>query len=93
MDVMIDSSYSAHSKLVFNASGLFLAVANRIKSSDLPTAVTVVLAANYSAYTFRDKAEVFTLADNSKQYKVFLHQTGIRLSVIIKEDGTVVCEQ
>jgi hypothetical protein len=93
MDVMIDSSYSAHRKLVFDASGLFLAVANRIKSSDLPVAVTAILASTYSAYTFRDKAELFTLADNSKQYRIFLHQTGIRLSVIIKEDGTVVCEQ
>ncbi|MFZ4546783.1 MAG: PepSY-like domain-containing protein [Bacteroidales bacterium] len=93
MNVMIDSSYSAHRKLVFDASGLFLAYANRIKTNDLPTAVAAVLASNYSAYTLRDKAEVYTLADKSKQYRVFMYQTGIRLSAFIKEDGTVVCEQ
>ena len=64
-----------------------------VKKSDLPTAVTAVLASNYSAYTLRDKAEVYTVTDNSKQYRVFLHQANLRISVIIKEDGTEVCEQ
>ncbi|MEI8046572.1 MAG: PepSY-like domain-containing protein [Bacteroidota bacterium] len=93
IDVMIDSSYNSHRKLIFDASGLFLAVANRIKGADLPATVTAALTANYSAYTDREKAELFTLVDGSKQYRIFMHQNKLRLSVIIKEDGTVVCEQ
>jgi hypothetical protein len=93
INVMINVSDSLHHKLVFDASGLFIALAHRIKSADLPAIVSANVTANYSAYTLRKKAEVLTLSDNSKLYKVYLHQDMIRLSVIFKEDGTVVCEQ
>jgi hypothetical protein len=92
INVMIDASDSLHHKLVFDASGLFLALANRIKSADLPAAVTATLNANYPAYTFREKSEILTLADNSKRYKVYLHKGQLHVSVILLEDGTVVCE-
>lgn len=93
INVMINASDSLHHKLVFDASGQFIALAHRIKSADLPAAVSANVVANYSSYTFREKAELLTLADNSKQYRVFLHNGNIHLSVILKEDGTVVCEQ
>jgi hypothetical protein len=93
MNVMIDSSYSAHHKLIFDASGLFLAQAHRMLSAGLPATVVAALATNYAAYTLRDKAELLTLADGTKQYRVFLHLNQVRLSVVFSEDGTVVCEQ
>ena len=93
INVMIEASDSLHQKLVFDASGLFLAVAHRIKAADLPAAVSATLTAGYPTYTKREKAELLTLADNSKQYRVFLHGTSAHLSIILKEDGTVVCEQ
>ncbi len=93
LDVMIDSSNSVHRKLIFDASGLFLARASRVNSSDLPAAVSSALTLTYSTYTLRGKAEMFILSDNSKEYRVFLHLNQIRLSVILKEDGTIVCEQ
>lgn len=93
INVMIDASDSLHHKLVFDASGQFIALAHRIKIADLPAAVSSNVTANYSAYTLREKAELLTLADSSKQYRVFLHNGTSHLSVILKEDGTVVCEQ
>ena len=93
INVMINSSDSLHHKLVFDASGLFIALAHRIKSEDLPSAVTSALTANYPAYTSRLKAEVLTLADNSKRYIVYMHDITAHKSVLFKEDGTVICEQ
>ncbi|MEI6059491.1 MAG: hypothetical protein WCR72_02230 [Bacteroidota bacterium] len=93
MNVMIDSSYSVHHKLIFDASGVFLAQAHRFNSSDLPAAVAATLASGFSAYTLREKAELYVLADMSKEYRVFLHLNGIHLSAVLKEDGTLVCQQ
>lgn len=93
INVMIDASDSLHHKLVFDASGLFLALAHRMETADLPATVSTTITTNYPTYTKREKAELLTLADNSKQYRLFLHGTAAHLSVIIKEDGTVICEQ
>jgi len=93
IEVMIDSSQTGHMKLVFNSSGVFLAIAGRIEYTALPETVSVAIAANYSSYTPRHRAEVFTMADGSKQYKVFLLLSTTRISVVINEEGVVVCEQ
>lgn len=93
MNVMIDSSFSAHYKLIFDASGTYLALAHRISATGLPSAITTVLSTTYSTYTLREKAETLTLADNTIQYRVYLYLDSSRLSVILTEDGTVVCEQ
>jgi hypothetical protein len=93
INVMIESSDTLHHKLVFDASGLFIALAHRIKSADLPALVSANVTANYSTYTLRKKAELLTLTDGSKLYRVFLHGTAAHLTVVLKEDGTVICEQ
>jgi len=67
LNAMINSSDSLHHKLIFDASGLFIALAHRIKSEDLPAAVTSALMANYPAYPSRLKAEALTLAEKSNQ--------------------------
>lgn len=49
IDVIIDLSESVRHKLVFDASGLFLAAAHRFNSADLPATVTAAITASYSA--------------------------------------------
>jgi hypothetical protein len=93
IEVMIDSTQSAHRKLVFDPEGLFLSSAERILYAELPEIVSASIATNYATYSVRNKSEVFTLADNSLQYKVFLFQGTTHLSVVLHGDGTVVCEQ
>jgi hypothetical protein len=93
MSVMIDSTFKVHQELIFDVSGIFLAEESRTKSADLPVAVTSAVNASYAAYTMREKAEVFTLPGGSKQYKVFLHKDKLRLAVVFRENGTVICEQ
>lgn len=93
IEVMIDSTQTVHRKLVFNLNGEFLANAERLLFADLPETVTSAIASNYPDYTARNKAEAFTLADNSKQFKVFLLLGSSRRCIVLNEDGTVVCEQ
>lgn len=93
IDVMIDSSETEHHKLIFDASGLFLAAAHRFNKADLPAQVSAAISTSYPAYSLREKAEQYVLADGSIQYKVFLHMDTSRISVVFKVDGSVVCEQ
>lgn len=91
-EVMISMDSLAPVKLIFDATDVFVATAQRILYSAIPTAVTDAIALAYPGYTARSKAEQFTLADGSLQYKVFLHLDTLKVKVVIKEDGTVVCE-
>ncbi|MBK7213881.1 MAG: PepSY-like domain-containing protein [Bacteroidales bacterium] len=93
LNVMIDSSRADHHKLIFDASGLYLALAHRVDSLEVPTAVFTAVATSYPTYEIRKKVEMLTLESGVIEYRVFLHQETGRLSVIFLADGTVVCEQ
>jgi hypothetical protein len=79
-------------KLIFDETFAFVATANRIQSTDIPVLVTDFITANYADYTLRRKAELFTLADNSLQYKAFLHADSLGFSVVVGADGVLICE-
>ncbi len=79
-------------KLIFDETNSFAAVANRMLTTELPAVVTDFVAVSYPEYTLRTKAEKFTLADNSIQYKAFLHADSLGFSVVVAADGTLVCE-
>lgn len=91
-EVMIDSSRMAHKKLVFDLNGTFLASAERLFYMELPAAVTNAVSANYPAYTVRHKAEAFYAAGNTVQYRIFLKQGTVRMSVVLNNEGVVICE-
>jgi hypothetical protein len=93
MEVMIDSAFQEHRKLIFDVTGVFLAKASRVNTADLPAAVTTAYTAAYPAYKACEKSETFVLADGSVQYKVFLNLDKVRTTVVYKEDGTLVCKQ
>lgn len=92
-NVMIDSAHSEHAKLIFDASGLYLAKASRLKSADLPEIITTAVTNQYATYSLRNKAEMLTLADGSIQYKVYLYLHDTKLKVVFTSDGTVICEE
>ena len=93
INVMIDSSKAAHHKLIFDTAGSYLSLAHRVDSTSVPEDVWSIITSNYSDYTVRKRTERFTLADNSIQYRVFLHQDTVKLSVALSATGTVICEQ
>ena len=92
-EVMIDQSGNTHLKLLFDAAGTYLAKAERARYTDAPQAVKDYITANYAGYNTRDKMEKFTLADSSLQYSIFLALEGSRKNVILRADGTFVCEK
>lgn len=81
-------------KLYFNNAGTFLMQGSRMVSSDLPQAVKQAITAHYAGYTLTEKSEKYVLADNfTVEYFIFLIQGETRKHVIIREDGTVVCDR
>jgi len=93
INVMVDSAHNIHYKIVFDANGVFFAQAQRIDSTSIPDAIWLTLANTYPTYSARIKAELYILADQTKQYRVFLHQSETRISLFLNEDGIVLCEQ
>jgi len=92
-EVFVCSSTKEPIKLVFDATGTFIFKAERIKYADVPAEISAAVTANYSTYSVKKRAEKFTLADGSLQYKVFLSFNKTRKSVTFNADGTVSCEK
>ena len=93
-EVMIFKSATTPLKLYFLNTGSFLMQGTRILSGDLPQAVKESVASHYAGFALTEKSEKYILADNySVEYFIFLSQGTARKHLIIKEDGTVVCEQ
>jgi len=80
-------------KLVFDAAGTYLYKAKRILFTDVPAVVTAAITANYSTYKVTRRVEIFTLANGSEQFKVFLVLDKAHKTVTFNADGTVACEK
>jgi hypothetical protein len=93
IQVMVGTMGSPHVKLIFDNSGNYLMTASRIDYVNTPSAVQNSVATNYAGYTPRQRSEMFTLANNSVQYGVFLFNGTTHKRVILADDGTVICEQ
>lgn len=93
IEVMVTEQGTQPVKLLFDTSGNFLASAIRAQYATAPQAVIDFIAANYAAYHVKSKMEIFTLADSTQQYSIFLGQEGSRKNVILLADGSLVCER
>lgn len=80
-------------KVVFDAGGAYLFKAERIHYSDVPAEIPAAITANYADFKVKNRAEKFTLADGTLQYKVFMQSKNVRKSVTFNVDGTVSCEK
>lgn len=80
-------------KLYFDASFTYLMKESRILYADVPQAVRDYITANYAAYSTCNRATKLVMADNSLQFDIYIHQTSLRKSIRLKEDGTFVCER
>ena len=76
-----------------NGNGVFLFKAQRIKYADVPAVVSAAVTASYATYKVAPRTELFTMADGSLEYKVYLHLANVRKMVTFNADGTVVCEK
>ena len=92
-EVMIGTAGSEPKKAVFDATDKFLLWAKRIRYSDVPQAVKDYITANYATYHLCNRGELFTMADNSLQYTIYIDLGTAHRYVRLKEDGTLVCAQ
>jgi hypothetical protein len=93
-EVMLFKSETTCLKIYFDSAGSFLMQGTRVFSSDLPEAVKNAIGSNYPGYSLTEKSEKYILADNyTVEYFIFLHQGEGRKDLIIKEDGTIICEK
>jgi hypothetical protein len=92
-EVLVCTTATEPVKLVFDASGVYLFKAQRIKYNDVPVEVSAAVTTNYSTYKVKKRSEKFTLADGSVQYKVFMSLDSTRKLVTFNADGTVSCEK
>ncbi len=92
-EVMVCIATEEPVKLVFDATGTYILKGERILYTDVPAEVSAVVTANFSTYIVKKRAEKFTLADASFQYKVFMDLNRTRKSVTFNADGTVSCEK
>jgi len=92
-EVFVCSTTKEPVKLVFDATGTIIFKAERINYADVPTEISAAVTANYSTYNVKKRAEKYTLADGSLQYKVFMSLNKTRKSVTFNADGTVSCEK
>lgn len=92
-EVMIGIIGSEPKKLVFDATYNFLLWGKRIRYADVPQTVKDYITANYSAFNVCDRGELYTMADSSLQYTVYMFQGSVHKFVRLKADGTLVCEQ
>lgn len=92
-EVMVCIASQEPVKLVFDATGTYILKGERILYTDVLAEVSAAVTANFSTYIVKKRAEKFTLADASVQYKVFMDLNRTRKSVTFNADGTVSCEK
>jgi hypothetical protein len=92
-EVILDQSGVTPVKLFFDFIGSYLAKAERVEYTTVPQAISDYITANYPDYEVRHKAELFTLADGSQEFSIYLKASGERKNVILTAEGTFVCER
>jgi len=80
-------------ELVFDTENNLLYIATEIRTSNLPTAVTDSIAANFPNYFLDDEADELTMADGSTRYEVELEDSQNDLEVLFAADGTLICQE
>ncbi|MFM2291485.1 MAG: hypothetical protein RIS29_1298 [Bacteroidota bacterium] len=91
--VMVCDSTKEPVKLVFNSSGIFVMSGVRALSASFPTAVLTAVTSSFADYTLRTRGSVYTLADGTIEYKVYLKSDSVKnKAVFFNADGTIACE-
>ena len=80
-------------KIYFGLTGNYLMKSERALYADAPQAVKDYITVNYADYTVMDRMELFTMADNTYEFNVFMERMHSRKSVILTVDGTMICER
>ena len=92
-EVMIVKDTLHPVKVYFGQSGNYLMKSDRATYTTAPQPVKDYISTNYPGYKVMEKMEVFTMADNTTEYAIFIDKQHDRNRVLLNADGTFICEK
>lgn len=93
-NVMIEDSKSDRLMLFFSKTEEYLGRADRTLFQLAPKQVQEIITEKYLSYTVRPGMELITLNDGRTLYAVFLSAgSESNIMLLVKSDGTIVCQQ
>ena len=92
IDVAINKKGKANFSLIFLPDGTFIQQEEDVDIAKAPAIVLKTIKEKYAAYKPAKQIEQLILADKSVQYLLDISKGNTTREVILKEDGTVVCE-
>jgi hypothetical protein len=93
-NVLIEDSKTNRLMLIFSKTEEYLGRIDRSLFQLAPKPVQEIITDQYKSYTIRPSMEVITLSDGRLLYTIFLApDTGPNIMLIVKEDGTILCQQ
>jgi len=92
-EVMIVKDTLHPVKVYFGQSGNYLMKSDRASYIAAPQPVKDYISTNYPGYKVMEKMEVFTMADNTTEYAIFIDKQHDRKRVLLNADGTFICEK
>lgn len=93
IDLQIGKKGGADYSLVFLPNGTFVQQEEDIDLTNVPSKVLETLKEIYADYKPAPQSERLTLADNTTQFSIDISKSNATKEVIVKADGTVVCER
>ena len=92
-EVMIVKDTLHPVKVYFGQSGNYLMKSDRASYIAAPQPVKDYISTNYPGYKVMEKMEVFTMADNTTEYAIFIDKQHDRNRVLLNADGNFICEK
>jgi uncharacterized membrane protein YkoI len=91
-EVEIEVNDDEEIELIFDTEGSLLFTESEINSDQLPAAVSNSIKANYSTYSVEEVSQL-TAPSGDILYEVEVKNGSGVLSVMVKADGTVLCQE
>ena len=92
IDLHISKKGGADYSLVFLPNGTFVHQEEDVDLTNVPSKVLETIKEIYADYKPAPQIERLTLADNTTQFLIDISKSNATKEVILKEDGTLVCE-
>ncbi len=92
IDVAISKKGQANYSLIFLLDGTFIQQEVDLNVSNAPSLVLKSVKEKFADFKIASQIEKLTLADKSIQYLLDISKGNRSKEVILKEDGTIVCE-
>ena len=93
IDLTISKKGGADYSLVFLPNGTFVQKEEDIDLTNVPSKVLEIIKEIYADYKPAPQIERITLADNTTRFSIDISNSNESKEVILKKDGTVVCEK